>query len=115
MTLSDRIERTLVLPVPRERVWDAITKPEHLAHWFGVVSDMDFRVGGAIHFTWENEPCPYTGRIEVIEEPHRFAFRWPSYAVVTPRAPLPPPPARLGKITLKARPIRPTRRSSTSG
>src|SRR2546429_5044756 len=65
MTLSDRIERTMVLPAPRQRVWEASTKPEQLAHWFGVVSDMDFRVGGAIHFTWENEPCPYTGRIEV--------------------------------------------------
>ena len=52
MTLPDRIERTLVLPVPRQRVWDAITKPEHLAHWLGMVSDMDFRVGGAIHFIW---------------------------------------------------------------
>ena len=81
MTLSDRIERTMVLPAPRQRVWEAITKPEQLAHWFGVVSDMDFRVGGAIHFTWKNEPCPYAGQIEVIEEPHRFAFRWPSYAV----------------------------------
>src|SRR5229473_2939294 len=65
MTLPDQIERTLILPVPRERVWDAITKPEHLAHWLGMISDMDFRVGGAIHFTWENEPCPYPGMIEV--------------------------------------------------
>ncbi|GHO89687.1 hypothetical protein KSZ_76930 [Dictyobacter formicarum] len=24
MTLSDRIERTMLLPVPRERVWDAV-------------------------------------------------------------------------------------------
>ncbi len=84
MTLPDRIERTIVLPAPRHRVWEAITKPEQLAHWFGVVSGMDFRVGGTIHFTWKNEPCPYTGQIEVIEEPHRFAFRWPSYAVSHP-------------------------------
>ncbi len=37
MTLSDRIERTMVLPAPRERVWEAITKPEQLARWFGVL------------------------------------------------------------------------------
>ena len=44
MTLSDRIERTILLPVPCERVWDAVTKPEQFARWFGVVSDMDFRI-----------------------------------------------------------------------
>src|SRR5438128_6451579 len=53
MTLSDRIERTMLLPVPRERVWDAVTKLEQLARWFGVVSAMDFRVGGAIQLSWE--------------------------------------------------------------
>ena len=103
MTLSDRIERTMVLPAPRQRVWEAITKPEQLAHWFGVVSDMDFRVGGAIHFTWKNEPCPYTGQIEVIEEPHRFAFRWPSYAVGHPKVTFATAPSTLVEITLEDR------------
>jgi uncharacterized protein YndB with AHSA1/START domain len=85
MTLPDRIERTLVLPVSRQRVWGAITKPEHLAHWLGMVSEMDFRVGGAIHFTWENERSPYPGIIEVIEPLHRFAFRWSSYTIGRPK------------------------------
>jgi uncharacterized protein YndB with AHSA1/START domain len=62
---------------------------------------MDFRVGGAIHFTWENEPCPYTGRIEVIEEPHRFAFRWPSYAVSRPKVTFATAPSTLVEITLE--------------
>ena len=103
MTLSDRIERTLVLPVPRQRVWDAITKLEHLAHWFGEVSDMDFRVGGAIHFIRENEPCPYPGMIEAIEPEHRFAFRWPSYAVGHPKLMLATAPSTLVEITLEER------------
>ena len=103
MTLSDRIERTILLPVPRERVWDAVTKPERLAHWFGVVSAMDFRVGGAIQITWENERCPYPGVIEVIEEPQRFAFRWPSYAVSHPRLTFATAPSTLVEITLEER------------
>jgi uncharacterized protein YndB with AHSA1/START domain len=101
MTLPDRIERTLVLPVPRERVWDAITKPEHLAHWLGMVSDMDFRVGGAIHFTWENERCPYPGTIEVIDPPHRFAFRWSSYAIGHPKLRVVPTASTLVEFTLE--------------
>lgn len=37
---------------PRELVWEAMTKPEHVARWYGprrlttVVCEMDFRVGG---------------------------------------------------------------------
>jgi uncharacterized protein YndB with AHSA1/START domain len=103
MTLSDRIERTMLLPVPRERVWDAVTKPEQLAHWFGVVSAMDFHVGGAIQFIWENEPCPYPGVIEVIEEPQRFAFRWPSYALSHPKITFATAPSTLVEITLEER------------
>ena len=101
MTLADRIERTMVLPAQRQRVWEAVTKPEQLARWFGVVSNMDFRVGGAIQFTWENEPCPYPGVIEVIEPVQRFAFRWPSYAVSLPNVTFATAPSTLVEITLK--------------
>ena len=56
MTLPERIEQTMLLPVPRQHVWDAVTKPEQFACWFRVMKDMDFRVGSAIQFTWENDP-----------------------------------------------------------
>ncbi len=101
MTLSDRIERTILLPVPRERVWDAVTKPEQLAHWFGVVSSMDFRVGGAIQFTRDNHLCPYPGVIEMIEPKQRFAFRWPSYAVAHPELTFDTAPSTRVEITLE--------------
>jgi uncharacterized protein YndB with AHSA1/START domain len=101
MTLTDRIERTMVLPAPRQRVWEAITKPEQLAHWFGVVSDMDFRVGGAIQLRWENKPCPYSGTIEVIEPTQRFAFRWPSYAIAHPEITFDIVPSTRVEITLE--------------
>ena len=101
MDLSDRIERTMLLPVPRERVWEAVTKPEQLARWFGVVSAMDFRIGGAIQFRWETHPCPYPGVIEVIEPLQRFAFRWPSYAVSHPEITFDIVPSTLVEITLQ--------------
>lgn len=101
MTLADRIERTMVLPVQRQRVWEAVTKPEQLARWFGEVSAMDFRVGGAIHFSWENKPCPYQGWIEVIEPIQRFAFRWPSYAISHPEITFATAPSTLVDITLE--------------
>jgi uncharacterized protein YndB with AHSA1/START domain len=90
-----------MFPVPRERVWDAITKPEQLSQWFGIVRDMDFRVGGEITFTWEQERSPYPGVIEVIEPPHQFAFRWNAYAIGHPELGLAPSPTTLVEFTLE--------------
>lgn len=101
MTIPDRIERIEVLPVSRERVWDAITKPEHLSHWLSMVRDMDFRVGGEINFTWENERSPYPGIIETIEPLHCFAFRWSSYAIGHPELKLAPTPSTRVSFTLE--------------
>lgn len=101
MTIPDRIERIDVLPVSRQRVWDAITKPEQLSQWLSMVMEMDFRVGGAIQFTWENERSPYPGVIEVIEPLHRFAFRWSSYAIGHPELKLAPASSTLVEFTLE--------------
>src|SRR5260221_14788769 len=98
MTLSDRIERTVLLPVPRGRVWDAVTKPEQFARWFGVVSDMDFRVGGAIQFTWENERCAYPGVIEVIAPDHALGGARARDAPSGDQVPYPPKPSPFVEI-----------------
>lgn len=101
MTIPDRIERTEVLPVARERVWDAITKPEQFSQWFPIVRDMDFRVGGEINFTWDNERSPYPAIIETIEPFHCFAFRWYSYAIGHPDLKLAPTSSTLVKFILE--------------
>ena len=55
--ISDReIIITRVINAPRELVWDAMTKPEHIVHWWGpngfttTIEQMDVRVGG----TWKH-------------------------------------------------------------
>jgi uncharacterized protein YndB with AHSA1/START domain len=54
---SDReIVLSRVFDAPRELVFEAFSKPEHVAHWWGQkgstmsVSEMDFRPGGAWRF-----------------------------------------------------------------
>lgn len=43
---------TRLIDAPRELVWEAMTKPEHVVHWWGpngftnTLEKMDFRVGG---------------------------------------------------------------------
>ena len=102
MTLTDRIERTMVLPAQRQRVGEAVTKPEQLARWFGVVSDMDFRVGGEIRFYFiiDGEKQLVPAVIETIEPLHRFAFRWRSFKS-DPDLPLVPGQSTLVEFTLE--------------
>jgi uncharacterized protein YndB with AHSA1/START domain len=52
---------TRTFDAPRRLVWDAHTKPDLLARWFGVFDgwtldecDLDLRVGGAYRYVWRN-------------------------------------------------------------
>jgi uncharacterized protein YndB with AHSA1/START domain len=76
----DTVERELILPVPPQRVWDALTRADQLAAWFGTRATIDaLQPGAAIVFSWdhsEGETHTNRGVIEVVEPPRRFAFRW---------------------------------------
>src|SRR5918992_2396895 len=72
----DSIEREVVIEAPVERVWELVTKAEHLGRWFGDAgADVDLRPGGAMELRW-SEHGTSRGRIEVVEPPRLFAFRW---------------------------------------
>jgi uncharacterized protein YndB with AHSA1/START domain len=69
-----RVERTY--PHPIERVWDAVTSPEHLGRWFPSPVEVDLRRGGEMRFSaFEGDPAA-TGTVEVVEAPRRLAFTW---------------------------------------
>ena len=40
------IEREIVLPVPPEEAWEALTEPERLEEWFANEVELDARPGG---------------------------------------------------------------------
>lgn len=72
---EDRIEREIVVAAPQERVWEIITRAEHVGEWFGDSAEVDLRPGGAIVLRWEKYGTVY-GTIEKIDEPHYFSYRW---------------------------------------
>jgi uncharacterized protein YndB with AHSA1/START domain len=74
MTVRDRIERVVVMPAAPERVWRAITEPVELARWFGNRFEFELRPGAEGRFYWENESTRI--RVEAVEPPRRFAYRW---------------------------------------
>lgn len=79
VTVQDAIERQLVIPVARQRVWEAITRPEQLSRWFGDSVELELAVGAPITFYWK-EHGTSRGRVEAVDPPSRFAYRWASSA-----------------------------------
>jgi len=80
--VPDRIERELVIAIPRERVWAALTEAQHLSAWFGTSAEVDLRPGGALTFVWAASGGAHTNHalVEVVDRPHRFVFRWRPFA-----------------------------------
>lgn len=92
---TDRIEKQIVLPATRERVWKAISDPGEFGTWFGVEIDGPFVAGeeavGRIVPTKVDADVarlqePHRGvefriRVERIEPMRLFAFRWHPLAV----------------------------------
>jgi uncharacterized protein YndB with AHSA1/START domain len=80
MTETNQIKRTADFSLPAERVWRAVTDPEELSSWFSDHVQMVFQVGQEIVFKWDQYGTA-SGRIELIEPPVRFAFRWRAHNV----------------------------------
>ncbi|GIF46781.1 uncharacterized protein YndB with AHSA1/START domain [Asanoa ferruginea] len=80
MTFPDRIERTLQLAHPPERVWAALTTAEGLGTWFGHRAEVDLRVGGQARLEWDSGDVKVL-TIERLEPPRVFAYTWSIYGL----------------------------------
>jgi uncharacterized protein YndB with AHSA1/START domain len=80
MAFPDRIERTVELAHPPQKVWAAITTAEGLGTWFGHKASIDLRPGGAAELTWDDGATANL-RVERVEEPTVFAFTWHIYGL----------------------------------
>lgn len=77
--VANKIEREIVIEAPVERVWSALTEPEHLGQWFGVQapSEVDLRQGGSMIFD-HGEHGRFPASIVRYEPQAAFAYRWAS-------------------------------------
>ena len=73
--VPQRIERDILIDAPVEIVWAVVTEPEHISGWFSDSVDLDLRPGGAAALSW-NDYGTVRGRVERVEPPHFFSFRW---------------------------------------
>jgi len=103
VTIQDAVERQLVIPVARQRVWDAITNPVQIAQWFCQDAALTLEPGAPILFTWEQHGST-RGRVEAGEPPARFAFRWVPIADPDPSIPFDQTPSTLVEFFLEETP-----------
>lgn len=76
---------TRAFNAPVELVYDVLTKPEHVRHWFAAFEDtmtvceIDLRVGGDYHYvtvTPDGRECSFRGTFLELERPDRIVDTW---------------------------------------
>jgi uncharacterized protein YndB with AHSA1/START domain len=82
--MTDRIEKSIELRAPVERIWKALTDHAEFGQWFGVNLEGPFELGevsrgpitypGYEHVIWQ-------AKIVKMERPRSFAFTWHPYAI----------------------------------
>jgi uncharacterized protein YndB with AHSA1/START domain len=77
---ADRIEREVQIEAPIDVVWAVVTEPEHIATWFSDSAEIDARPGGQGRLVWQQKATSSAMtvnlRVERLEPPHFFSFRW---------------------------------------
>jgi uncharacterized protein YndB with AHSA1/START domain len=73
--VPQRIEREILIDAPVEVVWAVVTEPEHISRWFSDTVDLDLRPGGKAVLRWDDHGA-VNGRVERVEPPRFFSFRW---------------------------------------
>jgi uncharacterized protein YndB with AHSA1/START domain len=78
---SNTIRLTRDLDAPRAQIFEAWTKPEHVASWWDAAGEplaaceIDLRPGGAFKFITRGQPdMPFTGVYREIAPPGRLVF-----------------------------------------
>ena len=94
-TATDRIEKTIVLRAPRQRVWRALADSTEFGNWFGMKLDGPFTPGACLRgeivpttvdaevakAQKEHAGKPFEITVERMDPERLFSFRWHPFAV----------------------------------
>jgi uncharacterized protein YndB with AHSA1/START domain len=72
-----RLRFTRILPHPPEKVWRAVTEPEHLARWFPTTIEGERTAGAHLRFAFPAGQLPaFEGEMTAYEPPSLMELRW---------------------------------------
>jgi uncharacterized protein YndB with AHSA1/START domain len=69
------VRRTIRIAAPIEKVWSAVTEPEHISKWFGRASFEGSGVGAHGTLTFPDYPAVPI-RVEALDAPRMVSYRW---------------------------------------
>jgi len=70
------VRRTIHINAAIDKVWAAITQPEHLAQWFPERATLEpLAVGATGAFDWSDHGS-FPVVIEALDAPHSISYRW---------------------------------------
>jgi len=69
------VRRTIQIAAPIEKVWSAVTQPEHISQWFGTAVIHGAGVGARGTLTFEGYGAVPL-RIEAFDAPRLVSYRW---------------------------------------
>ncbi|SEP73658.1 Uncharacterized conserved protein YndB, AHSA1/START domain [Streptomyces sp. yr375] len=61
---------------PADRVWQLVTDPAELVHWFPSRLEIELRPGGTIRFSGDPNMPESTGRVLAVTAPRHLSFAW---------------------------------------
>jgi uncharacterized protein YndB with AHSA1/START domain len=101
--MTDRIEKTIELKAPIERVWRALSDYREFGTWFRVEIEAQFEAGKAARgkMSFSGREFIWNAVIKRMDAPEHFAFTWHPYAV-DPDRDYSGEPQTLIEFTLKA-------------
>jgi uncharacterized protein YndB with AHSA1/START domain len=73
--IPDHIERETLIDAPVDVVWRVVTEPAQISRWLSDAAELDLRPGGEGAISWK-EHGTVDLRVERVEPPHLFSFRW---------------------------------------
>lgn len=74
------VRRTVRITATLEKVWAAVTEPEHISQWFGEATLEGSRVGARGTLSWPDRgDVPL--RVEAIDPPRMVSYRWSNHLV----------------------------------
>ncbi|WP_374585429.1 SRPBCC family protein [Pseudoduganella sp.] len=88
MSDTDRVERSIMINAPRERVWRALASAEEFGAWFGAdLAGQKFAPGQRVRGQFTNPDCSqyaFDAVIETMEAPRLMSYRWVPYPIDPP-------------------------------
>lgn len=84
------VRRTVTIAAPIEKVWAAVTQPQHLMRWFGQRAELPELAVGARGMLGFDGYGDYPLRVEELDPPHAVAYRWSNDDTTAPADPAAP-------------------------